>query len=184
MLLLVIWPARRGNAGLEAHRPEAPRQPRAENERAMDEIAGADLARAGEALPQDGGPGGKRAAAAGAPEAGPGSAGKVRLDGADPALLRHVAGRKAEQPVAARDRSARGQSRPALGDPDMRRPDAVGCDLARGVKIEHHRVGDEPGRDRRDEAASVAASGSMPSSVRIKAVIMAPSNPASHRVLA
>jgi len=35
----------------------------------------------------------------------------------------------------------------------MRRPDALGdgCDLACGVKVEHHGVGDEPGRDRRDE---------------------------------
>jgi len=103
MLLLMIWPARGGDAGVEAGRPEAPRQPRAENERAVDEIAGADLARAGEPLPQDGGPGEKRAAAAGTPEAWPGRAGEVRLDGADPALLRHVAGLKAEQPVAARD---------------------------------------------------------------------------------
>src|SRR5215217_7516592 len=126
MLLLAILPTRGGDAGVEARRPEAPRQPRAENERAMDEIARADLARAGKPLPQEGGPGGKRAAAAGAPEAGPGGAGEVRLDGADPPLLRHVAGVKAEQPVAARDRGARGKGQPALGDPDMRRPDAVG----------------------------------------------------------
>src|SRR5215204_6485225 len=116
MLLLAIWPARGADAGVEARRPEAPRQPRAENEHAMDEIAGADLARAREPLPQDGGPGGKRAAAAGTPEAGPGRAAEVRLDGADPPLLRHVAGVKAEQPVAARDRGARGPGRAALGD--------------------------------------------------------------------
>src|SRR5215218_5941312 len=124
MLLLVIWTARGGDAGVEAHRPEAPRQPRAENERAVDEIAGTDLARAGKPFPEHGGPGRRPAAAAGAPEAGPGSAGEVRLDGADPPLLRHVAGLKAEQPVAARHRGARGKGQPARGDPDMRRPDA------------------------------------------------------------
>jgi len=153
----------------------------------MDEIAGADLARAGEPLPQDGCPGGKRAAAAGAPEAGAGSAGEVSLDAADPPLLRHVAGRKAEQPVAARDRGARGPGRLAFGDPDVRGPDAVGdgCDLACGVKIEHHGIGDEPGGDRRDVSdASVAASGSMPPSVRIKAVIMAPCNSPNNGTLA